>query len=211
MCYRRRHHPTTAAAIYSVVACGCHTYVLSSYNTELLDGTSGLCCAWSPQDRRLFHSPTPNWSSVTRKVCFVGYGFRWIQPKDGMYVEPAMSKATCPILKQMLGYTSSNAGLYQPNSADTPIRPWLHSIGIDEPLGPAAKRPDFGALDGLMPLPRTVRELEAQGLFEGTTTLFSQTPPPSLQTRSIIRAHICPLHTRAYTFLPLLQRPLVVG
>ena len=37
------------------------------------------------------------------------------------------------------GYTSSNAGLYQPNSADTPIRPWLHSIGIDEPLGPVCR------------------------------------------------------------------------
>ena len=30
-------------------------------------------------DRRLFHTPTPNWSSTTRKVCFVGYGFRWLQ------------------------------------------------------------------------------------------------------------------------------------
>jgi hypothetical protein len=55
------------------------------------------------QDRRLFHTPTPNWSPTTRKVCFVGYGFRWIQPKDGMYVEPAMATATCPVLKQMLG------------------------------------------------------------------------------------------------------------
>ena len=72
------------------------------------------------QDRRLFHTPTPNWSPTTRKVCFVGYGFRWIQPKDGMYVEPAMEAATCPVLKQMLGaptnvskactYHQSNAG-----------------------------------------------------------------------------------------------------
>ena len=52
---------------------------------------------------RLFHTPTPNWSPITRKACFVGYGFRWIQPKDGMFVEPAMAKATCPVLKQMLG------------------------------------------------------------------------------------------------------------
>ena len=137
-----------------------------------------------------------------------------------MYVEPAMSKATCPILKQMLGYTSSNAGLYQPNSADTPIRPWLHSIGIDEPLGPAAKRPDFGALDGLMPLPRTVRELEAQGLFEGTTTLSNPLPSPSpplckrvvllLYTHTPVLA-IRVLYARAHLSCPLLQRPLVVG
>ena len=40
----------------------------------------------------------------------------------------------CPVLKQMLGYTSSNGGLYQPNCADTPLRPWLHSIGVDGEL-----------------------------------------------------------------------------
>jgi len=43
----------------------------------------------------------------------------------------------------------------------------ISAAGIDEPLGPAAKRPGFGQLDGLLPLPTTVRELEAQGLFEG--------------------------------------------
>lgn len=36
-----------------------------------------------------------------------------------------------------------------------------------EPLGPSRSRPDFGSNDGLLPLPATVRELEAQGLFEG--------------------------------------------
>lgn len=118
-------------------------------------------------DRRLWHSPTPNWSNATRKVCFVGYSFRWCQPKDGMFVEPAMQAASCPILRQMLGYTTSNAGLYQPNCADTPLRPWLHSLGIDEPLGPSQERPHFGPNDGLLPVPMTVRELEAQGLFEG--------------------------------------------
>ena len=44
-----------------------------------------------------------------------------------------------PAVSVSTGYTSSNAGLYQPNSADTPIRPWLHSIGIDEPLGPVCQ------------------------------------------------------------------------
>ena len=48
-----------------------------------------------------------------------------------------------------------------------PAAPQLHSLGIDEPLGPARRRPGFGQNDGLLPLPQTVRELEAQGLFEG--------------------------------------------
>ena len=66
-------------------------------------------------------------------------------------------------------WTSSNAGLYQPNCADTPVVSWLHSIGVTEPLGPAATRPGFGLMDGLSPLPMTVRELEAAGMYEGDT------------------------------------------
>ena len=75
--------------------------LLSELDICTLKNGSDAGGAWS--DRRLFHTPTPNWSPLTRQVCFVGYGFRWIQPKDGMYVEPAMEAATCPILKQMLG------------------------------------------------------------------------------------------------------------
>ena len=122
-------------------------------------------------DRRCFHSPTPNWSEQTRKVCFVGYSYRWLQPKDGMYVEPAMERARCPVLMQLLGYTSSNSGLYQPNAVDTPLRPWLHhACGITDPLGPDVHRPEFGwSRDGFGPLPLTVRELESQGSFEGDT------------------------------------------
>ena len=80
---------------------------LSELDICTLKNGSDAGGAWS--DRRLFHTPTPNWSPLTRQVCFVGYGFRWIQPKDGMFVEPAMEAATCPILKQMLGYTVSAA------------------------------------------------------------------------------------------------------
>jgi ectoine hydroxylase-related dioxygenase (phytanoyl-CoA dioxygenase family) len=37
-------------------------------------------------DRRLWHSASPNWSDVTRKVLFYGYGYRWIRTKDDMTV-----------------------------------------------------------------------------------------------------------------------------
>src|SRR5205823_5867006 len=35
-------------------------------------------------DRRLWHTATPNWSDITRKVLFYGYGYRWIRTKDDM-------------------------------------------------------------------------------------------------------------------------------
>ena len=75
-------------------------------------GAIPVCCPANSClifDRRLFHTPTPNWSPITRKACFVGYGFRWLQPKDGMFVEPAMTEATCPVLKQMLGAAQFSA------------------------------------------------------------------------------------------------------
>eukprot|EP01047_Picozoa_sp_COSAG01_P063118 COSAG01_NODE_8129_length_2911_cov_2.827525_4_plen_204_part_01 len=49
-------------------------------------------------------------------------------------------------------------------------RSWLyHQCGTHELLGPDATRPEFGALDGLLPVPQTVREMEATGAFEGDT------------------------------------------
>ena len=35
-------------------------------------------------DRRLWHTASPNWSDVTRKVLFYGYGYRWI-PHQGRH------------------------------------------------------------------------------------------------------------------------------
>jgi ectoine hydroxylase len=62
-------------------------------------------------DRRLFHSQSPNYSSAERQVIFVGYGYRWMKPRDAMCVERAIGAATCPLLRQMLGATTQNAGV----------------------------------------------------------------------------------------------------
>jgi hypothetical protein len=87
------------------------------------------------------------------------------------------------------------------------VRSWLyHQCGTHELLGPDATRPEFGALDGLLPVPQTVREMEATGAFEGDTgrtnhcpvgsqakfCLFSETPDfrvlrPSPPARPILR------------------------
>ena len=51
----------------------------------------------------------------------MGYGYRWLAPRDAMYVEDAMDTVTCPIVRQMLGATTQNSGLYHGNGRKNSI------------------------------------------------------------------------------------------
>jgi len=75
-------------------------------------------------DRRLWHSASPNWSDVTRKVLFYGYGYRWIRTKDDMTVQSLWEQSD-PIRRQMLGWGVNANGFYTPTDADVPLRVWL--------------------------------------------------------------------------------------
>jgi ectoine hydroxylase len=75
-------------------------------------------------DRRLWHSASPNWSDVTRKVLFYGYGYRWIRSKDDMTVEDLWPKSD-PVRRQLLGYAVNANGRYSPTDDDVPLRVWL--------------------------------------------------------------------------------------
>lgn len=75
-------------------------------------------------DRRLWHAASPNWSDITRKVLFYGYGFRWIRTKDDMTVADLWD-ASDPIRKQLLGYGVNANGHYSPSEDDVPLREWL--------------------------------------------------------------------------------------
>ena len=75
-------------------------------------------------DRRLWHTASPNWSDVTRKVLFYGYGYRWIRTKDDMTVSDLWEQSD-PIRKQMLGYGVNCNGHYSPSDDDVPLRGWL--------------------------------------------------------------------------------------
>lgn len=75
-------------------------------------------------DRRLWHAATPNWSDVTRKVLFYGYGFRWIRTKDDMTVKDLWPDSD-PIRRQLLGYGTNSNGHYSPTEDDVPLRTWL--------------------------------------------------------------------------------------
>ncbi|HVX46146.1 MAG TPA: phytanoyl-CoA dioxygenase family protein [Mycobacteriales bacterium] len=75
-------------------------------------------------DRRLWHAASPNWSDVTRKVLFYGYGYRWIRTKDDMSVQD-LWPGSSPIRRQLLGYAVNCNGHYSPSEEDVPLREWL--------------------------------------------------------------------------------------
>lgn len=82
-------------------------------------------------DRRLWHAGSPNWSDVTRKVLFYGYGYRWIRTKDDMTVSSLWATSD-PIRKQLLGYGPSCNGFYSPGEEDVPLRTWMKEHGLPE-------------------------------------------------------------------------------
>ncbi len=75
-------------------------------------------------DRRLWHTASPNWSDVTRKVLFYGYGYRWIRTKDDMTVRDLWPSSS-PIRRQLLGDGINANGHFSPIDDDVPLRVWL--------------------------------------------------------------------------------------
>jgi len=75
-------------------------------------------------DRRLWHTASPNWSDITRKVLFYGYGYRWMRTKDDMTVQSLWEQSD-PVRRQLLGWGTNANGYYSPTDADVPLRGWL--------------------------------------------------------------------------------------
>ncbi len=82
-------------------------------------------------DRRTWHAASPNWSDVTRKVVFYGYGYRWIRTKDEMTVS-GLWDGSDPIRRQLLGDGLSSNGFYSPTGDDVPLRGWLAEHSPDD-------------------------------------------------------------------------------
>jgi ectoine hydroxylase len=95
-------------------------------------------------DRRIWHSRSPNDSTVTRKVIWYGYSYRWLKPKDAMTVAHLYPQLD-PIQRQLLGDGVSANGVYDPTDADVPLRAWLRAhdpaSATDSPHGDSQARP----------------------------------------------------------------------
>jgi ectoine hydroxylase len=76
-------------------------------------------------DRRLWHAGSPNHSTITRKVLFYGYGYRWLRTKDDMTIPGEWFAESPPIRQQLLGGTVNCNGRFSPTDADVPLRAWL--------------------------------------------------------------------------------------
>lgn len=83
-------------------------------------------------DRRLWHAGSPNHSTLTRKVLFYGYGYRWIRTKDDMTIPRELLERSDPIRRQILGDGVNCNGRYTPTDADVPLRVWLREHKPDD-------------------------------------------------------------------------------
>ena len=66
-----------------------------------------------------------------------------------MWVEPSISRTSCPVVRQLLGAATTMAGLYGGNRHDMPLRHWLHTIGADSALGMKLKIRDSWGSRGM--------------------------------------------------------------
>lgn len=81
-------------------------------------------------DRRLWHAASTNWSDITRKVLFYGYGYRWLRRKDDMTTVDELLEKSDPIRRQMLGDGVSCNGYYTPTDEDVPLKVWMREQGL---------------------------------------------------------------------------------
>ena len=76
-------------------------------------------------ENRTLHAVGNNYSTVTRKSVFFGYGYRWIRPMD-YTAQPEELLARCdPIRRQLLGDSSGPMGFQLPEPGEVPLREWL--------------------------------------------------------------------------------------
>lgn len=89
-------------------------------------------------DNRLWHSTSPNYSSVVRKNLYLEYAQRWMRPFDYYFQDEAVYAAAGPVLKQLLGYDFTNiedgyVGYQEPKTeVDTPLKGWLADRGLPD-------------------------------------------------------------------------------
>ena len=90
------------------------------------EGALPVCCEPGDAvlfDRRLWHAGTPNSSSITRKVLFYGYGYRWLRPKDDMTITQDMLAANDPVRRQLMGDGINANGHFSPPPPTSPSKP----------------------------------------------------------------------------------------
>jgi hypothetical protein len=88
-------------------------------------------------DRRLWHSRSPNYSDVTRKMLFIGYTYRWIRNLDDMPIDHDGEwwANRTPVQRQLLGEATHTANYWGINwngyiDEEIPLRKELKTRGL---------------------------------------------------------------------------------
>ena len=99
-------------------------------------------------ENRTFHAVGPNFSGITRKSLFFGYGYRWLRPMDYITMPPELLARCDPIQRQLLGDCTSPMGYQIPHDEDVPLRSWLeeHTGTV---FDPGVETPGASTSDGV--------------------------------------------------------------
>ena len=88
-------------------------------------------------DRRQWHSRSTNLSSITRKILFIGYTYRWIRPLDDMPIDYGSEwyANRTPVQRQLLGSGTHTANYWGINwdgyiDDEIPLRKELKTRGL---------------------------------------------------------------------------------
>jgi hypothetical protein len=103
------------------------------------------------------HARVGGWACAREQV---GYGYRWVKPKDPLVMDALLDRLDCPVLRQLCGTTTNNDSFWSPSALDTPLRAWLHAIGVDTGLGVGFKDDNPNYRTGL-----TLEQLRTSTLF----------------------------------------------
>ena len=76
-------------------------------------------------DRRMWHARGINTSTITRKVLFIGYSYRWLRGLDYNLMPEEILEKCDPIRRQLLGDGVDVKGWWQPTDDDVPLKGWL--------------------------------------------------------------------------------------
>jgi ectoine hydroxylase len=80
-------------------------------------------------EQRTWHAVGPNFSDITRKTLFMGYGFRWVRAMDYLTPDPnLLARTDDPIRRQLLGEVKTPMGIYLPTDDDVPLRRYQSKI-----------------------------------------------------------------------------------
>ncbi|WP_395088111.1 phytanoyl-CoA dioxygenase family protein [Armatimonas sp.] len=75
-------------------------------------------------EQRTYHAVGANFSDITRKTLFIGYGFRWVFPMDfsPQHDYRELYERANPIQRQLMGDIKTITGVHLPTDADVPLR-----------------------------------------------------------------------------------------